>query len=554
MSLSKVDRQTGDLTTVAGTPSDAIQVAYNNATSGLAASNVQSAIDEVNARIPTAEVATTSPYTKLGFEIGCPPGLLRSRTEPVKTVLFLGNSLVGCHLTYTTTDGRSVDELREVGATRPNSGWVGLSRDYLASIYPDIKVYKTNAAIWEQTTHAAGRSYNLIKDLEIYEVTDNGSFEVPGLTVDDVLKEADIVSIHLCTNIGDCTTNANVPELVSDFQNLFDSMKAVNANAYYSLSMGYSYNTQKRIALYNVATNVPFVNGWETPVFIPAKLSDYYCGEEMQYGIDGSEVGNITPAASTHPSDYAYYQMAVNWLFSIFNSTYKDGLNVYTPQSIPDAAYGTYSIFNPPANSSLDPNTWASDSDDPIADYYVIHLPGVYKCGMKLAKITFVGTAYLAPCYGSLNITSSGGTGITMEFTGIWGNMSCVTNGFILNQCLLYSVDPEFNIYYGQKWVNNNTWFSGIHDAGGFVDANNVMPYHPRGFKKLSMPSGVITFVYESGDSNFPSIAGHQYIDITWSPNLGTNQGSQTVYTTNGQCYMRFKGLNTWSAWKQIND
>lgn len=47
MSLSKVNRQTGDLTTVAGTPSDAIQVAYNNATSGLDAVNVQGAIDEI---------------------------------------------------------------------------------------------------------------------------------------------------------------------------------------------------------------------------------------------------------------------------------------------------------------------------------------------------------------------------------------------------------------------------------------------------------------------------------------------------------------------------
>ena len=48
MSFSKVDRQTGDLKTIAGTPSDAIQVAYNNATSGLTAGNVQSAIDEVS--------------------------------------------------------------------------------------------------------------------------------------------------------------------------------------------------------------------------------------------------------------------------------------------------------------------------------------------------------------------------------------------------------------------------------------------------------------------------------------------------------------------------
>jgi hypothetical protein len=238
MSLSKVNRQTGDLTTVAGTPSDAIQVAYNNTTSGLTAGNVQSAIDEVNARIPTAEIATTSPYTKLGFEIGCAPGFLRSRTEPVKCMLFLGNSLTGCHLTY-TSGGKSIDELREVGATHPNSGWISLVRNYLITIYPDIKVYKTNAAIWEQTTHATGRSYDLIKDLEIYEVTENGAFEVPGLTVNDVLPQADVVSVQLYENISDCTTNANTPELASDFQSLFDSMKEINPNAYYNLFFGF---------------------------------------------------------------------------------------------------------------------------------------------------------------------------------------------------------------------------------------------------------------------------------------------------------------------------
>lgn len=53
MSFSKVDRQTGDLKTIAGTPSDAIQVAYNNATSGLAAGNVQSALDEISGNART---------------------------------------------------------------------------------------------------------------------------------------------------------------------------------------------------------------------------------------------------------------------------------------------------------------------------------------------------------------------------------------------------------------------------------------------------------------------------------------------------------------------
>ncbi len=47
MSLSKVNRETGDLLPVAGTPSQASNVGYDNTESGLAAGNVQGAIDEV---------------------------------------------------------------------------------------------------------------------------------------------------------------------------------------------------------------------------------------------------------------------------------------------------------------------------------------------------------------------------------------------------------------------------------------------------------------------------------------------------------------------------
>lgn len=50
MSLNKVNKTTGELTGVAGSPANAAQVAYSNTESGLAAGNVQSAIDEVAPR------------------------------------------------------------------------------------------------------------------------------------------------------------------------------------------------------------------------------------------------------------------------------------------------------------------------------------------------------------------------------------------------------------------------------------------------------------------------------------------------------------------------
>ena len=51
MSFNKVNKDTGGLTPVAGSANQANQIHYNNSNSGLASTNVQSAIDEVNGKI-----------------------------------------------------------------------------------------------------------------------------------------------------------------------------------------------------------------------------------------------------------------------------------------------------------------------------------------------------------------------------------------------------------------------------------------------------------------------------------------------------------------------
>lgn len=549
--LSSVNKETGDLKTIAGTPSDAIQVAYNNANSGLTSGNVQSAIDEVNARIPTAEIAVTSPYTKLGFEIGCAPGLLRSRTEPVKCMLFLGNSLTGCHLTY-TSGGKSIDELREVGATHPNSGWISLVRNYLVTIYPDIKVYKTNAAIWEQTTHATGRSYDLIKDLEIYEVTENGAFEVPGLTVNDVLPQADVVSVQLYENISDCTTNANTPELASDYKSLFASMKEVNPNAYYSMFFGFWYAFNKAAAVLNVT---PGINVWGVPTFLPYRISDYYCGEAMQYGIGGEEIRTIIPEAATHPSDWGFYLMAVNYLFSLFNATNKNTLKVYTPQETKISGrfpvWGEYSIFTPPAQSSLDFNTDMSyDDGDPIADRYYLFVPGVYDCGLKTTKNNVFGIPDMSPGYGLAKVSFLSGS-YSFDFDTSWVFDTTVSRGFTIRQTLLYVINPGFRKTFEGKYLLNSWGWEGAHTKGS-LDANNITPYLPTGFTNGNTSNSLeIAGVCQEGDSNFPTGAlGNWFILKTVM--LEQNQGMQILVTTGGGRFVRNKLPNTWTAWTAL--
>lgn len=553
MSLSKVNKETGDLTPVAGTyVPNAAGIAYDNTESGLASGNVQSAIDEVKARIPTAEITVTSPYTKLGFEIGCAPGLLRSRTEPVKCMLFLGNSLTGCHLTY-TSGGKSIDELREVGATHPNSGWISLVRNYLVTIYPDIKVYKTNAAIWEQTTHATGRSYGLIKDLEIYEVTENGAFEVPGLTVKDILPQADVVSVQLYENISDCTTNANTPELASDFQNLFDSMKEVNPNAYYNLFFGFWYAFNKAAAVLNVT---PRTNVWGVPTFLPYRISDYYCGEAMQYGIGGEEIGTITSAAATHPSDWGFYLMAVNYLFSLFNATNKNTLKVYTPQEskISDRlpVWGEYSIFTPPAQSSLDFNTDMSyDDGDPIADRYYLFVPGVYDCGLKTTKNNVFGSPDIGSGYGLAKVSFLSGS-YSFDFDTSWIYDNTVSRGFTIRQLLLYAINPDFRKTFKGKYLLNSWGWENAHIRGS-LDANNVTPYLPTGFTNGNTGNSLeIAGVCQEGDSNFPTGALNSWF-ILKTVMLEQNQGMQILVTTGGGRFIRNKLPNTWTAWTALS-
>lgn len=552
MAISKVNKETGDLIPVAGTYiPNASGIAYDNTESGLTSGNVQSAIDEVNARIPTAEIAITSPYTKLGFEIGCAPGLLRSRTEPVKCMLFLGNSLTGCHLTY-TSGGKSIDELREVGATHPNSGWISLVRNYLVTIYPDIKVYKTNAAIWEQTTHATGRSYDLIKDLEIYEVTENGAFEVPGLTVKDVLPQADVVSVQLYENVSDCTTNANTPELASDYQSLFASMKEVNPNAYYSLFFGFWYAFNKAAAVLNVT---PGINVWGVPTFLPYRISDYYCGEAMQYGIGGEEIRTITPEAATHPSDWGFYLMAVNYLFSLFNATNKNTLKVYTPQEtkISDRlpVWGEYSIFTPPAQSSLDFNTDMSyDDGDPIADRYYLFVPGVYDCGLKTTKNKVFGIPDMGPGYGLAKVSFLSGS-YSFDFDTSWIYNTTVSRGFTIRQSLLYAINPDFPKTFEGKYLANSWGWEDAHTIGS-LDANNMTPYLPTGFPIGNTDNSLeIAGICRAGDSNFPADALNSWFRLK-TVMLEQNQGMQILVTIKGGRFIRNRLPNAWTAWKAL--
>ena len=355
MSFSKVDRQTGDLKTIAGTPSDAIQVAYNNTESGLIAGNVQSAIDEVNSKtqfcksivndtgsdiwcrlyapiglldtdsltfiltagkneqyklelsnvagtsqsmhpmgagvkrvadawnqagqdydgfaidkfiwynnsyyihvihdttvrvtqttatedilpfefttdeapasgayvIPVEEMPPSFDYmdrvrnsnwAKMGEKYNWDPGFLRQGRIPRKVVV-IGNSMTY----HGYASYWEVNDLREMAASTPTSGWVSLVYRELKKLNPNIQMYKANGATWETAT-LGSRSYenNLASNL-VAKMTDTGC-EATSLTINDVLtSDVDIVICQLYENIGDPGTEG-ITNLVIDYQNLY---------------------------------------------------------------------------------------------------------------------------------------------------------------------------------------------------------------------------------------------------------------------------------------------------------------------------------------------
>ena len=525
-------------------PITAATLPYDNTESGLVSTNVQGAIDEV---VPFMRDIRKSPYVRLGLENGCPPGYLQLLgNKELKTVLIVGNSLTGCPLTY-TSGGIEVTELREVGATRPNSGWTSLVRNYLKSLYPDVKVYKTNGAVWEQTGTLGNRSYNLIKDLTVWDITENGAFETE-LTVSDVLPQADIVTIELFENVGDCDTFDKTYTLAQDYNNLYASMKEVNPTAHYIQWAGFWYDGLKKAAVLQ-AQSESFFDVWTNEnASIPSRVAQYYCGEAMQYGIGGEEIGNIPAAAATHPSDIYYYTMAVIWLFCMFNQSYKNGLPTYIPAGIGyNTPWDSVSVFNPPKNSGIDYNTEFGESTDPVHDGYRVLLPGNYNAGAHYYYDPF--THKNSTGYGNLKVTYNTGCYI-QDFDAWWGSAkSSICNGFTITQNLLSFVGGDTPIVWKPKLCYR------IFSLEADTDLNNARIYIPSGMEAVQNETLKFSFLLDGHIvTNLPTqtLGTDNYLLLETSIYTSDVLGCQRISDISGRIVERYHFYAGWSSWESI--
>lgn len=476
MSLSKVDRQTGDLTTVAGTPSDAIQVAYNNATSGLNAGNVQSAIDEVNSKtqfcksitndtgsdiwcklyapiiyvldtdsltfiltagkgeeyklslsdvagtpgmhpmaadvsriadawnqtgqeydgfaidkfiwhnsafyihviqdttvrvtqttategilpfeftideeppagayvIPIREMPPSFEYmdrvrnsnwAKMGEKYNWDAGFLRQGRIPRKVVV-IGNSMTY----HGPASYWAVNDLREMAASTPTSGWVSLVYRELKKLNPNIEMYKANGATWETAT-LGSRAYSDLSSNLVAKMTSTGC-EATTLTINDVLtSDVDIVICQLYENIGDPGA-AGITDLVVDYNNLYDTFREKCPKAFLYQFAGFwqTWNKHQAVVRACFKKNVecvyaftlnPLNTGFSSNMSSNShSLYEAQTGDKIYDGA-GTEITTVTSTVAGHPNDAGFATMAAHVICRLYNAYFTGTADKATQQ------------------------------------------------------------------------------------------------------------------------------------------------------------------------------------------------------------------------------
>ena len=466
--LSKVDRQTGDLTTVAGTPASAIQVAYDNATSGLSASNVQGAIDEVigkaqyvaeltndtgselwmklatnfgalgtdtftflvtagknevynlqlsavvdktsgsagpmavgvrrvtdawnqygqdydsfaisqfvyynqnvyirvihntkvritqqtgnainplnlsfvicesgdvpgagayyvplNSENPSFDFLTEvrkKNFAKMGEQYNWAPGFLRQGRKPRK-VIVIGNSMTY----HGYMDYWQVNDLREMAASTPTSGWVHLVYQRLKELNPNIEMYKANGATWETAT-LGSRAYSNLSANPVAKMTDTGC-ELTSLTVNDVLDSGvDIIICQLYENIGSIAYT-QVGDMVTDYRNLYKAFQQKCPNAFLYQFCGFWQDYYKHLSVINACFDegvepiyAPTLNPYNTGLgrsYTEMVHSVYECKEgDNIYDGEGNVITTVSSNVAGHPNDFGFKVMAAHVLCHLYN-------------------------------------------------------------------------------------------------------------------------------------------------------------------------------------------------------------------------------------------
>ncbi|MCM1404786.1 MAG: hypothetical protein NC133_04810, partial [Prevotella sp.] len=293
-----------------------------------------------------------SPYTKIGEEYGVKPGYFRLYNNPKKIVV-IGNSITQHGYSEADNIQWTVSDMREMAASRPDSGWVTLIKKYLNDDLglTDCKIYKGNGSTWEVAANGS-RSINHILNQKTYEVKTTGAdLSTEGTFADVLTEDVDLILIQLSENMSAPTTIGDKNLTVSDWINLYKSLNDLCPKAKIYQMTGFWPDVDKMQAIMSVAVNPVF-----NPLLISGCFTNYH-GPDLKaqpgdkiYDENGNVISTVTQAVSGHPSDAGFLAIAEQFLDALFNDRSRSNVSDYR---LAAAVKEETTVFNPYFRSEI---------------------------------------------------------------------------------------------------------------------------------------------------------------------------------------------------------
>jgi hypothetical protein len=270
----------------------------------------------------TIQTFTQATPAVLGRRNGYGQGVLQR--QQVDKVVVLGNSIT----MHSPASYWEVNDYREMSASRPDTGWVTLLRNYLNE-FADITVYKTNLASWETESNGSRLLDNSLNN-PACEVIETGADYANMTTLANVLNEdVDCIIVQVYENVGGISTRTASRTLANDYLNLYKDLNEIAPNAQIIQSTGFWANTLKTQALYAAMFGASKVGIDIEPMYMIGTLfNDQHnfvntlnavTGDPV-YDIEDNQITTISSTVAGHPNDKGFRLMAEHAISAMFNS------------------------------------------------------------------------------------------------------------------------------------------------------------------------------------------------------------------------------------------
>jgi hypothetical protein len=269
----------------------------------------------------TIQTFTQSTPAVLGRQNGYNAGVLQR--QQVDKVVVLGNSIT----LHAPANYWEVNDYREMSASRPDTGWVTLLRNYLNE-FADISVYKTNIATWETASNGSRALSNSLNNPACEVLATGGDYQNMTTLANVLDEDVDCIIVQVYENIG-ISTRADSITLANDYLKLYQDLMAICPNAQIIQSTGFWATTLKTQAVFGAMSMAGRLGIAVEPMYMIGTLfNDQYnfistlqsVAGDLVYDINDNQITTITSTVAGHPNDKGFRLMAEHALFSMFNS------------------------------------------------------------------------------------------------------------------------------------------------------------------------------------------------------------------------------------------